>query len=302
MKKKTVRRIAAFAVSSVLGAAALAMFAGCTTLHPEITITYNFDGKDYDVNYVLSRNDAPKTVQHFLELADAGFYDGMVVHDFQSNVIHSGGYYYDAQQANNGGLVEVNYLEKVKALESEKKTTFTQSVWADAAREVPLYTVYGEFTANGVTNAKRENSLSKGALVMYYTEKENASGEVPDVYAKRADGGSKNDGDPYSKSAYKYNSATSLFYTCTGSGGDDASNYCVFGKAKNYSGQMEKGLLAAINKYTETLEAEDEFTEAIQYRLNQYDYFRPVREGDVKAEFKFPRDMRITIRVKVNKY
>ena len=70
--KHKVRRIVSLASVLTVGACALGMFAGCTTQHPEVTITYSFNGKDYTVTYTLSRNDAPKTVQHFIELADAG--------------------------------------------------------------------------------------------------------------------------------------------------------------------------------------------------------------------------------------
>ena len=76
MKKKTVKRIVALVSTAALSAAALVMFAGCTTRHPQVTITYTFNGEDYEVDYTLSRNDAPKTVEHFIELADAGFTTG----------------------------------------------------------------------------------------------------------------------------------------------------------------------------------------------------------------------------------
>ena len=90
--KHNIRRIISLASVLVVGSAAIGMFAGCTTQHPEVTITYSFNGKNYSVRYVLSRNDAPRTVQHFLELADAGFYDDLCVHDFEEDgAIYSGG-------------------------------------------------------------------------------------------------------------------------------------------------------------------------------------------------------------------
>ena len=129
MKKKLLNRAAAIGVSALLAAGTAAMFTGCTTSNdPEVTITYSFNGEDYAVHYVLSRVDAPKTVQHFIELADAGFYDGLVVHDYQNYTMKAGGY-----RLVDGELVEVNYLEEVKRLEEEKGITFTQSVWADEA-------------------------------------------------------------------------------------------------------------------------------------------------------------------------
>ena len=146
MNKKVLRRVAAVGITSLIAVGSVAMFAGCTqSNNPEVTITYSFNGEDYEVDYILSRSDAPMTVQHFIELADAGFYDGLVVHDYQDYTLKSGGY-----RLTNGALEEVNYLEAVKALEAEKDVTFTQSVWADEERTVPLYSVYGEFSANGV--------------------------------------------------------------------------------------------------------------------------------------------------------
>ena len=201
--KHKVRRIVSLASVITLGACALGMFAGCTTKHPEVTITYSFNGKDYSVTYTLSRNDAPKTVQHFIELADAGYYDGMCIHDYTSNALYSGGY-----KLVDGELEEVDYFNVVKELESEKEITFTQSVWKDKDQSIPLYTVYGEFTGNGVQNERsREYRHSEGALVMYYTPKvANGKGEI-DVTVERADGGKNNDGNVVQTVHYSTNSA-----------------------------------------------------------------------------------------------
>ena len=88
--KHKIRRILSLASVLTIGGCALGMFAGCTTQHPEVTITYSFNNKDYAVRFVLSRNDAPKTVQHFLELADAGYYDGLCIHNYERDMLYSG--------------------------------------------------------------------------------------------------------------------------------------------------------------------------------------------------------------------
>lgn len=294
MKKKTIRRIVSLASTAVLGAAALAMFAGCSTRHPEITITYTFNGKDYAVDYTLSRNDAPQTVQHFIELADAGFYDGLCIHDYDSSFLHTGGY-----KLADGELEEVNYFERVKQLE-EAGNIFTQSVWTLDTE--PLYTVYGEFTANGAyTQYGNEYSHGKGALVMYYTGKGKYNG---DVTVLRADGGKENDGNKYQTAKYAYNCATSLFYTYTGSSNSTLdANYAVFGMAKDYEGQLEDGLLKAISEYTEDLGEEASFTEEITQRLNRYDPIADVAKGDEEDTFYVPLEQPIIVKsVKVNKY
>lgn len=299
MKKKLLNRAAAIGVSALLAAGTAAMFTGCTTSNdPEVTITYSFNGEDYAVHYVLSRVDAPKTVQHFIELADAGFYDGLVVHDYQNYTMKAGGY-----RLVDGELVEVNYLEEVRRLEEEKDITFTQSVWADEARTIPLYSVYGEFSANGVEQENgKEYVHEEGALVMYYTDK----GEGREtVWVERADGGADNDGNAYQELGYGYNSTTSLFYTFMGESRASAdATYCVIGMATNYNEEMTNGLLAAINEYEDTLDEDDTFTTAQEAMpLNRYDYFRSVQTAGLTDDFETPVSMPIVIKsVTVDKY
>lgn len=315
MKKKFLRRLIAVGTTALISVGSVAMLAGCTTSNnPEVTITYTFNGQDYAVDYRLSRVDAPQTVQHFIELADAGFYDGvtidgteykLVVHDYQSSAMHTGGYYL-ADSDGDGTpetLTEVDYLSTVRALE-ESGVTFTQSVWADEARTQPTYSVYGEFAGNGVEQENgRELSATQGALVMFYTDKGNGSEQV---WVQRADGGADNDGVEYQQLNYEPNSATSLFYTFMGENVPDSTNCCVFGMAIDYEGQMTNGLLAAISEYESTLdeEAEETFTTTQDpYRLNRYDFFEDIRKGDEEAEFETPVDMPIIIKsVVVNKY
>ncbi len=299
MKKKFLYRVAAIGTSAIILAGSVAMLAGCTTSnYPEVTITYSFNGEDYAVNYRLSRVDAPKTVQHFIELADAGFYDGLVVHDYQSYTMCSGGY-----RLEDGELVEVDYLSEVQRLEEEQGIEFTQSVWADEARTIPLYSVYGEFSANGVENENgKEYVHAQGALVMYYTDKGSGNEQV---WVERADGGADNDGEAYQQLSYGYNSTTSLFYTFTGESRTSSDSiYCVIGMATNYSEAMTNGLLAAISEYEDTLDEEETFTETqTAVSLNQYDYFRSVQTAGLTADFETPVLMPIIIKsVEVTKY
>lgn len=301
MKKNFLRRAVAVGATALIAVSSVAMFAGCTTSNnPEVTITYTFNGKDYAVDYVLSRVDAPKTVQHFIELADAGFYDGLVIHDYQDYTLKTGGY-----KIENNTLVEVDYLTTVKALEADG-ASFTQSVWADEERTIPLYSVYGEFSANGVEQENgKEYVHSEGALVMYYTPKKGQGGTDEQVWVQRADGGADNDGNEYQRLGYEYNSITSLFYTFTGESRTESDSvYCVIGKAKNYTEQMEEGLLAAITEYEDTLEEEDSFTTELKNQpLNRYDYFRNVQTAGLTADYAAPLLMPITVKsVKVTKY
>lgn len=59
---KKLHRILSIASAAVLSAAAVAMFTACDSAEPEIVITYNFLGEDYEVEYTLSRKGAPQTV------------------------------------------------------------------------------------------------------------------------------------------------------------------------------------------------------------------------------------------------
>ncbi len=301
MKKKNLRRIFSVFSAVALSVGAAAMFAGCTTDRPEVTVTYTFLGKDYNVDYTLSRKSKPQTVQHFIELADAGYYDGLCVHDYNNDItaLYAGGYYYDEE----GELTEKNYFEAVKKLEEEKNIKFTQSVFMSDEARTPLYTVYGEFSDNGSTVEGSSFSHTQGALVMYYTDKENFNGRVTTI---RNDAGKDNNGEQYQDNClYRYNSATSLFYTFTGSGtgySERAAKYAVFGMAKDYENQLEKGLLKAIADYTEDLEGEDQFTEERTLTINKNEPFALVQNANTKATYKVPVEP-ITIKtVKVTKY
>ena len=94
-------------------------------------------------------------------------------------------------------IVEKNYYEEVKDID------LTQTVYtlgANGKRGEPLYTVRGEFEANGVEGNTKTLTHTQGALVMYYTDKGNSSVRVGTVRA---------DGDYQEGDYYKYNCATS---------------------------------------------------------------------------------------------
>ncbi len=319
MKKNSFKRFACAATAAALCAGAVFAFTGCTTKHPEITVTYTFNGTDYAVAYKLSRYDAPKTVQHFIEVADTGFYDGLCVHDFGEDKIHTGGY-----TVENGALVEKDYFSAMKTAEGEGKK-FTQSVWANGREVVssspvyttaddamtPLYTVYGEFSQNGnnTTNAK-ENVHEFGALVMYYNaEKQPENGENPPrVTTERNDGGKNNGGNKYDNDkSYVYNSATSLFYTFTGQSNTALdSKYCVFGKTTEAGSKKLQELIDAIDEYKKDLSEDVSFTETTLIGPSEYLQYEPIeriKTSGLNAEYNTPIDVPILVKsVKVNKY
>lgn len=309
---RKLRRIIAFASASVLSAGALVMFAGCTSNSPEVTITYELNGTEYEVEYVLSRSDAPKTVQHFIDLADAGYFDGTCIHDYTSSALYGGGYYYNAQNE----LTEKDYFEVVRELE-EAGNTFTQSVfYTNGDAKTPLYTVYGEFYDNGVQNASsRVNVHSKGALVMYYTDKASSAKGI-NVTVTRNDGGDNNDGTAEQSIPYATNSATSLFYTYLGTSSTSLDNkYAVFGKTKDFS-QLQAlldAVAAAMPEDNEDTEEDEssptETSESI--KLDTLDHqnfgdvtsvFESVRKGGEVVTYNVPKEPILVKSVKVTKY
>jgi cyclophilin family peptidyl-prolyl cis-trans isomerase len=267
------------------------MFAGCTSDHPEVTITYSFNGTEYEVDYILSRKTAPRTVQHFIELADAEYYNGMCIHDYTSTAMYTGGYTYEDNE-----LVEKDYYTAVADLQLEKSVFYSNS------EKTPLLSVYGEFEKNGVKlSSGSKYTHSAGALVMYYSDKGDDNTRVTTL---RNDGGDANDGNAYQDNcSYTYNSATSLFYTYLGSSSSSLdAQYCVFGKAKDYDTQMtgDDGLITAIEAYTEDLD--EDFTTETSVILNKYDPIANVKNSKIQATFHVPVVPITIVSVKVTKY
>lgn len=290
----------ALTLAAATGIAAVSMLAivGCDTNYPEVTITYEFNGKKYEVEYILTRNGAPQTVRHFMELADAGYYDGTVIHDYNSNglYLYGGGYTMDE----NGELEEKDYWTEVKALE-EKGATFTQTVFTEGDR-TPLYTVRGEFSANGVKkNGKSYYHNQAGTLVMYYMDKGSDTTRVGTI---RSDGGDNNEGEDYQEGDYyKYNSATSLFYTFTSTGGSKTEldeTYCAFGRTKNFDQLQE--LLNAVNDYASERDESNPFLVEQDIVLNQYDPFELIRNAKITVTYSVPSEPITILSVKVTKY
>ena len=292
---KKLHRILSLVSAAVVSAAAFAMFAACDSAEPEITITYNFLGEDYEVDYTLSRKGAPQTVQHFIELADAGYYDGTCIHHYVDDAfLYGGAYVWDEETES---IVEKDYYSEVKDL------NLTQTVYTlgeNGKRGDPLYTVRGEFEANGVEGNTKTLSHTQGALVMFYTGKGNSSVRVGSI---RSDGGDYQEGD-----YYKYNCATSMFYTFTGAGTRTELDkyYTVFGRTSNFS-QMQD-LLDAIQDYIDTLGSADAFVDSGRYYINEHDPYDAVTGSttfsgeNISSTYNVPVEPIIVKSVEVTKY
>lgn len=244
-------KIAALLISVLLVLTAAFAFVGCETKRPEISIKLSFNGQTYEMEYKLYRNMYPQTVAHYLELIDMGYFDGTVIHDYQSDRMVGGGYVYEGDDVEDD-LAAKDYDAATKD-ENGNVTLENVSVWADENKESAYNTLYGEFSANGFTVENNGLTNSLGSIGTYYYTPIKTTGDAPRVWVQL------NSDNSMDTRPYSYNSAKSMFYLYTGSSGTD-SNYCTFGVLKD-SGDQEtfQSLLDAIEEYTlETLNGGDE--------------------------------------------
>ncbi len=244
IKKAAIAAVAAVSIFTV------ASLSACTikTKHPTAEITIEFNSQEYVLKYKLYRNMYPVTVQHFIELANSGFYDDTIIHNYQSSDWYGGGYSYNATLTytdGNGNVVEDptdyaaehesasyfsdNSLEQ-KYMDLFNAGTFTPSVYSasvtlkeDCTNANAISTLYGEFTDNGHVVDNNPLSPQYGGLWMYYTSK--TTSKYTYVRTGKNEVVQKN---------YKYNSATSLFDIQVGSSSAlDTSSHCLFGILKS---------------------------------------------------------------------
>jgi cyclophilin family peptidyl-prolyl cis-trans isomerase len=93
------------------------VFTACDSNRPKITIVLE-DGRE--MTFILYRDYAPITVEHFLELCSSGYYDNTAISDIASSHILAGNYEF------NVDFTDLNLKNVVDSIR-------------------------GEFTANGVT-------------------------------------------------------------------------------------------------------------------------------------------------------
>ena len=289
--KKMFKKVvcAALTAASVLGAAAT--FAGCTTDHPEVEMQIGFNGKTYTLEYKLYRKKATNTVNHFLALAENGYYDGLCVHNYTDAKWYTGAYAYNANSEVDGGLSYKDYFSTV----SQYSNKDFVSVWLDKEKATPTYTLYGEFSENGMTIAKGDFlSQSFGSLSMYYTNK--GEGEY-DVYVQRLDG------NGMAKKRYEMNSATSMFaINLTGSGVD--KSHATFALLMEDSVDELKDLQSAIASYIKANFSDEEegssFAEEVELHYGQGDPF--IEDAELTVTYNVPTMPIVIKKVSVKKY
>jgi cyclophilin family peptidyl-prolyl cis-trans isomerase len=230
----------------------------------------------------MNRKITPKTVAHFIALADAGYYNGLCVHDYKS----SKGLYTGAYSYTDGDLVAKDYFSTVKSY-------IPKSVWLDSSKKTPTYTLYGEFTANNFNVTNGTHSEDYGSLVMYYTNK--AGGDQVSI--------ERNDGKGMATRDYNYNSATSQFYISLAGTATKNKNYCVFATLTSETEGNLSALQKAIDAYMDDNfgeESEEKFAVTDTYTVDEND---PVVGGQgVAVTYDVPREPIVVKSVKITKY
>ena len=298
MKSKIFKKIAlCFASALIVCSVGAASACKPETDHPEVRISYQFNGTTYEVEYKLYRNMYPHTVRHFIELSEEGFYDGTVIHNYQTNDWFTGGYFYDATEysAKVEGNALKEYLEQFSKEDAYSQLfaagKLSASVYGnvDADGKVigstALPTVMGEFK-NNIQQEIKKGALTAdyGCLKMFYYETETKQ----KVYVTPTD-------DQIILADYKNNCATSIFALQTGSSSSySEKNYTVFAQLKE----------------TETF---DKLVDAVKAYIDDNhsgtasDFYTAVNEiyvdnNETEVTFNVPKQPIIIKSVKVTKY
>lgn len=309
--------VAGVAVAAVVGVTAALSGCGIETGRPRAKVTFEFNGTQYTVEYQLYRDMYPQTVRHFIELADAGFYNDTIIHDFTSNDIYGGGYKYDAEKYSSAiaDSRAEDYLDDDSIyLEDDYNNLFyddnsplTPSVFDDAGytydkdgNMLPeegeaLPTLYGEFDENGHTVENGQRSAEYGSIKMYYSDKIIADTAAAQVLVKTGAGETL-------LREYQYNSATSLIAIQTGAATALAADeYATFAYLLNDAAEAELDrLMDAIDDYID-----DEYNSSSDFTVSvdtEIDRFERVAEQATAANFDLPKVAIIIRSVEITKY
>ena len=287
-----------------------AALSACTikTDHPQAKITISFNDETYNIEYKLYRNMYPQTVQHFIELADNGFYDNMIVHDYKDGADwFTGAYsYVSGEDSLYAPSTFSEYLENSYKEEDYYKLftdgQLTPSVYskvsydeknkdkAIVSSEYALPTVIGEFSENQHNIEKNALTAKFGSLKMFYYDKGTSNQQAV----------TQNWAGQIRSQDYKYNCATSVFSMQVGTSNYGASKYCVFAELKDDNASKELGKLKdAIDDY-KTDVAGNFTTSGIKTRVDTLDAF--ATDGDIEVSFTMTSIPIIIQNVKITKY
>ena len=287
--------------------------AACTieTAHPTARITVEFNSETYELDYTLYRNMYPNTVRHFIELADNGFYNDMIIHDYTSSDWYTGAYAYNADaysaasntesfsQYLEDSIKEHSYLELFSAGKLTP-TVYSRLGYDDkkgvevVSSEYALPTLIGEFynnTSQEIQNGARTPDY--GTLKFYYYGKSDKS----KIYVTPTD-------DQIIPGDYKYNCATSTFMMqVSETSGIGASSYCVFGKLADVSKLDD--LIGDVNDYLTTNYGTSltEQTYSVATTVDKEESFSTeAADKDIETTFHVVKQPIIIRNVKITKY
>ncbi len=269
-------------------AACVVTTTSCETNTPKVSLTLSFNGQTYELNYELDRRISPRTVKHFLFLAEKGYYDGLCVHDYDADadIMYTGGYTY----TEGGDLEYRKYYDKVATYEN-----FPVSVWASKEEGAKaLYTLAGEFEKNNFSVDSGAARQTFGSLTMYYTDKDTDNRVCVEYLGERK-------GDKAWRD-YEYNSATSLFYISLSTTSTRNSEYCTFAQLATKSKETLNDFVDALEAYIEENhddEADNGFTNKESLYVNEDD---AIEDGRDSVSYDVPKSAIVIESVKVNKY
>ena len=271
MAKNIMKKTLCLAIAVTSACVSLATMTACETSHPKVEMVLEFNNETYTLEYNLNRNLTPATVKHFLELVDVNFYDGICIHDYKDTDWYTGVYEYKEEDST---LSYKSYIEAVRKI--EEKGTFAYTVWGDAQKEDPTYTLYGEFKDNNFRTENGSVSNGFGSLTMRYMDK----GDDADisVFCQHANG-------KESWKDYGYNSATSMFSINVSTSKTPYTEYCTFAELDEDSVEVLQDLKSAISDYMGE-ENLDEFTIETETVINVEDKYAQETEGKFKTPVK----------------
>ena len=276
MSKKMMKKIVCNTLAVLSASACLGLATACETAHPEVEMTLTFNGEEYVLEYELYRNIAPSTVEHFLWLVDNDYYNGLCVHNYDASALkmYTGAYSATDAEDDADGLVYKEYFTEVTKFEN-----FPKSVWKDLEQTTPLYTLAGEFEANGFTVENGAKKQSYGSLTMYYQEKGTKAKAYVPYRSEEKEG-------QVATREYKYNSATSEFYISLSSAEASNSKYCTFATLKEDSVEELQRLQDDITEYIESYDVEDGESAVSEFTTKQsvvVDMDDPIVAGNGKT-------------------
>ena len=293
MFKKTMKKIACLALATLSVGACASTFAGCETSHPEVEMQIEFNGETYALEYKLYRKIAPSTVNHFLYLAENGYYDGLCVHDYDEDYLRLYTGVYSADASADHGLAYKPYYETVKAYDELK--AYPTTVWFDKEQNNPSFTVYGEFESNNFKVSKGSLAGTYGSLTMYYDDISSYDEAEERVYVKRAE----SEGEATGRS-YKYNRTTSAFFISMQESGSVHSKFCTFATLENTD--VLRQFQSAFEKYISDNYGtdEDDFVKEESVKVAMDDPV--VGNHEVTVKYEIPQAPIVIKSVKVTKY